>query len=143
MADRVRRDTSREDLASEEEEVDGRMSLPSTAVINVFGTGWLGLPIAPDFWSTMETVLAIVLESVRGRRAVEELEGKDHVSGMDAGERIFDVLAVGKMKKWRKLEGEMTNLGQGSQRKRRRGFAFVRKRQEWAMVFIGQWVDWF
>ena len=107
MADRVRRDTSREDLASEEEAVDGRMSLPSTAVIQVFGTGWLGLPTAPDFWSMMETVFAIVLESVRGRRAVEEvkLEGKDHVSGMDAGERIFGVLAVGKMKKWRKLDG--------------------------------------
>ena len=63
------------------------------AVTNVFGTGWLGFPTAPDFWSMMETVFAMVRESVRGRSAVggAELEDWDQVSGMDAGEKSFAV----------------------------------------------------
>lgn len=65
---------------------DGRMILPSMAVTKVFGTGWLGKPTAPDFWSIKETVLAIVKESVRGRSAVGEVKLD---AGMEAGEMIF------------------------------------------------------
>jgi hypothetical protein len=44
------------------------------AVTDVFGTGWLGLPAAPDFWSIMASVLAMVVVSVRGRAAAGVLD---------------------------------------------------------------------
>lgn len=62
--------------------------VPSTAVTVVGGTGWSGSPVAPDFWSTMAAVLAMVSVSVSVPVRSRAAEGLNHVP-LEAGGTIL------------------------------------------------------